>query len=188
MKYGKILARVAVLSAITAMAAQAQSTTCGPDGSGNLSNGATACFQTHVLSTTVNDILLLTVDNGPTSLGNPMAVNYGPLANYSGATPLAATSTRTVKVVANRAHQVTISSTANFGSAPAGVTKPAADVEWKKTGGSFAALSTTGAAVITGTEGTPDTNTALSFQSRWAFERDVPGPYALTVTLTLAAN
>ncbi len=191
MKLSKLVASAAVMSAISAVSAQAQ-ITCGPDGSGNLAVNATACSQNHTVSTTVNDILLLTVSTASTGLGNPTSVNYGARAlnAYLTATPLAASAGPNVKVVANRAYEVSIAaSTANFGTAPGGVSKPAGDVEWMKTSGAFAALSnTTPAVVLTSTTGTVDTNTNLSYQSRWAFERDVPGSYSLTLSLTLAAK
>lgn len=189
MKLGKILA-TAVVASVAATSAQAQAVTCGPNGSGNLAVDASACSQNHTVSTTVNDILLLTVSTSTTGLGNPTTMNYGALAGnaYLAATPLAAAAGPNVKVVANRAYAVSIAaSTPTFG--PLGVNKPASDVEWMATGGSMAALTTgTGAVVFQGSTGTVDTNKDLSFQSRWAYERDVPGAYSLTLTLTLAAK
>lgn len=190
MKLKTILSTAAALTAFSAAAVQAQTTTC-PDGTGNLAVNAAACANTHVVSTTVNDILLLTVTTNATPLGNPTSVNYGALAAnaYLTATPLAANAGPNVKVVSNRAYQVSIASaTANFGSAPGSVAKPAGDVEWKNLTTVMAPLSTTAATVLTSTTGTVNTNTDLSFQSRWAFERDIPGTYALTLSITLAAK
>lgn len=189
MKVSKILV-AGIATAMFAGVAGAQ-VTCGPDGSGNLAVNAAACSQNHTVSTTVNDILLLTVSTASTGLGNPTSTNYGALAAnaYLTAAPLGASAGPNVKVVANRAYDVSIASTtANFGTAPAGVSKPAGDVEWKKTAGTMAPLSTTGASIISSTSGTVNTNTDLSFQSRWAFERDVPGGYSLVLQLTLAAK
>ncbi|GLC27059.1 hypothetical protein [Roseisolibacter agri] len=188
MKLRKLLPAAVALTAVSAVSVQAQST-CGPDGTGNLAVNATACSQNHVVSTTVNDILQLTVSTGTTGLGNPTIANYGALAGnaYLSATPLAASAGPNVKVVANRAYQVSIAATtATFG--PGTVNKPASDVEWTKTSGTFAALGTSGAEIIAGTTGTVNTNTDLSFRSRWAFERDLPGEYSLTLQLTLAAK
>ncbi len=189
MKFGKVMAAAVALTAM-AGTAQAQTTT-GPDGSGNLAINATATSQQHTVSTTVNDILLLTVSTAATGLGNPTSVNYGALASngYLAATALPAAAGPNVKVVANRAFEVSIASTlANFNSAPAGVSKPAGDVEWKTTVGTFAPLGTTAALVLNNTTGTVGLDTNLSFQSRWAYERDVPGSYSMTLTLTLAAK
>ena len=187
----KIAAIIVASAALTlsATGARAQTTTC-PDGTGNLPALATACSHTHTLSTTVNDILLLTVSANATGLGNPTSANYAPLATPSSATPLSAVATPNVKVVANRAFQVSIAAaTTNFSTAPTGVTKPAGDVEWAQSNAAtvFLSLASTGATVMSGI-GTPDTNRNLSFRSRWAFERDVPGAYSIQVTLTLAAN
>jgi hypothetical protein len=188
MKVTKMLVAATMLTAVSAMTAQAQSGTCGPDGSGNLAINATACARTHDVTTTVNDILQLTLNSSSTNLGNPTIANYGPLATYaSAATPLPASAGPNVKIVANRAYELSIAATtATFG--PSGVNKPSTDVEWTKVGGTYAGLSTGAAQVLASTQGTADTNTDLSFRSRWAFERDVPGAYTLTLQLTLAAK
>ena len=186
-KFAALFVASAAFTALSASAAQAQ-TTC-PDGVGTFSTGATACTRSVSLSTTVADILLLTVSATTASLGNPTSANYGPAASYAtGAAPLVAAISPNVKVVANKAFQVSIAATTStFG--PGTVAKPASDVQWGQAGtsGTFLGLTTAGAAVMSGT-GTPDTNVNLTFQSRWAFERDVPGTYTLLVTLTLAAN
>ncbi len=190
-KFAALLVSSAALTILSVSSAQAQTSTC-PDGVGNLAAPATACTHTHTLSTTVNDILLLTVTSSTpnaTALGNPTSVNYAPQATIGTATPLPALTSPNVKVVANKAFQVSIAAaTANFTGTGA-ANKPAGDVEWAQSNApaAFLALSTTGAPVMSGT-GTPDTNRNLTFQSRWAFERDVPGTYSLVVTLTLAAN
>ncbi len=194
MKFAKVFASAIALSAVSVGTAQAQAGTCGVDGvSGTAAVNATICNPTHVVSTTVSDILLLNITTGSTNLGAPTTANYGALAGnaYLTATPLAASAGPVVKVVANRAYEVSLTSEANFSTAPAGVTKPAGDVQWKNSTGSFVALTTTagpGSIVLSGATGTADTNTALSFRSRWAFERDLPGNYAMTLTLTLAAK
>ncbi len=188
-KFAALFVASAAFTALSASAAQAQTTSC-PDGVGNRTAGVSACVHTHTLSTTVNDILLLTVSTDATGLGNPTSVNYAPGATIGTATPLAAVASPNVKVVANKAFQVSIAAaTTNFAVAPGTVVKPASDVQWGQAGtsGSFLGLTTAGAAVMSGI-GTPDTNVNLTFQSRWAFERDVPGVYTLAVTLTLAAN
>ena len=186
-KFAALFVASAAFTALSASAAQAQ-TTC-PDGAGPFATGATVCTRSVSLSTTVNDILLLTVSATTASLGNPTSANYGPASSYAtGATPLVVAITPNVKVVANRGFQVSIAAgAAAFG--PGTVGKPASDVQWGQTGpsGTFLGLTTAGAPVMSGT-GTPDTNVNLTFQSRWAFERDVPGLYTLAVTLTLAAN
>lgn len=190
-KFAALLVASAALTALSSTSLQAQTSTC-PDGTGNLAAPATACTHTHTLSTTVYDILLLTVTSSTpnaTALGNPTSVNYAPQANIGSATPLPALTSPNVKVVANKAFQVSIAAaTTNFTGSGA-ANKPAGDVEWAQSGASttFLALSTTGAPVMSGI-GTPNTNRNLTFQSRWAFERDVPGTYSLVVTLTLAAN
>ena len=187
MKFGKMVASAVALTALAATA-QAQTTT-GPNGSGNLAVNAVATTQQHTVSTTVNDILLLTVSSSSTGLGNPTSVNYGALSGnaYLTATPLAAAAGPNVKVVANRAFEVSITAPATM-TAPAGVTKPAGDVEWKTAAGAFAPLGTTAALVLNNATGTVGLDTNLSFQSRWAYERDVPGSYSMILTLTLAAK
>lgn len=190
-KFAALLVASAALTALSATSAQAQTTAC-PDGTGNLSAGATACTHTHTLSSTVNDILLLTVTSSTanaTALGTPTSVNYAPQATIGSATPLVAATMPNVKVVANKAFQVSIASTTLNFAAPSGVTKPASDVEWAQSNApaAFLGLGLTGAPVMSGI-GTPNTNRDLTFRSRWAFERDVPGAYSLIVTLTLAAQ
>ena len=187
-KFAALFVASAAFTALSASAVQAQ-TTC-PDGAGPFATGATVCTRSVSLSTTVADILLLTVSATTASLGNPTSANYGPQAAgaYLTTTPLVVAITPNVKVVANRGFQVSIAAgAAAFG--PGTVGKPASDVQWGQTGpsGTFLGLTTAGAPVMSGT-GTPDTNVNLTFQSRWAFERDVPGLYTLAVTLTLAAN
>ena len=191
-KFAALFVASAAFTALSASAAQAQTTSC-PDGVGNRTVGQQACVHTHTLSTTVNDILLLTVTSSipnATALGTPTSANYAPELTIGSATPLVAATSPNVKVVANKAFQVSIAAaTTNFSVAPATVSKPASDVEWAQSGtpGAFLGLTTAGATVMSGI-GTPDTNRNLTFQSRWAFERDKPGSYTLVVTLTLAAN
>ncbi len=151
--------------------------------SSNQSSGNTI-----VLCMNVRDVLLMTLSTSTSSLGTPKLVNYGAQSSYlSTATPLAATGPD-VTIVANRAYEVTIAAAqATFATAPAGVSKPTSDVQWIKSGGAATSLSTTGASLATGTAGTAP-SFQLSFQSRWAFERDKPGSYSTTITLTLAAK
>ena len=188
-KFAALFVASAAFTALSASAVQAQTGSC-LNGTSTLALGAPSCVHTHTLTSTVNDILLLTVSTDATGLGNPTSVNYAPELNIGLATPLVAAISPNVKVVANRAFQVSIAAaTTSFSVAPPSVTKPASDVQWAQSSAStvFAGLATTGATVMSGI-GTPDTNRNLSFQSRWAFERDVPGVYTLSVTLTLAAN
>lgn len=190
-KFAALFVASAAFTALSASAAQAQTGSC-PDGvGGTRAIGVTACVHTHTLSSTVNDILLLTVTSSTpnaTALGTPTSVNYAALAAIGSVTPLAATTSPNVKVVANRAFQVSIAAaTSTFG--PTGVNKPASEVEWAQSDASstFLGLAIAGAPVMSGI-GTTDTNRNLTFRSRWVFERDVPGTYTLAVTLTLAAN
>lgn len=135
----------------------------------------------------VSDVLLLTIDANSSSLGTPKMVNYGPLATYTtSATPLAALASRTIAITANRAYDLSISAPqATFG--PSGVNKPIGDIQWRVGAGAFLPMSTTATSLgLAGTAGT--TAPTLSFQSRWAFERDVPGSYSTTIVLTLSAR
>ena len=194
-KFAALFVASAAFTALSASAAQAQTGSC-PDGTGtgNIAALATACVHTHTLSSTVTDILLLTVTSttpNATALGTPLTVNYAPEATIGSATPLIAGTSPSVKVVANKAFQVSIAAaTTNFSVAPGTVAKPASDVQWSQSNASttFLGLTTIGAPVMSGTNGTAEAIRSLIFQSRWAFERDKPGSYALVVTLTLAAN
>ncbi len=194
MKKLSMVLAAAALSAVSTVA-QAQ-TTCGPDGVGQLAVNATACSQSHTLTSTVNDILRLTVSTTTTGLGTPLSTNYGAAADYlTTATPLSAATGPNVKVVANRPYEISIAAAAaTFTTTPyagfaGSVNKPTSDVQWGKGASpTFVALSTSAASVFAGSTGTADTNTGLSFRSRWNYERDVPGDYSMTVTLTLAAK
>lgn len=135
----------------------------------------------------VKDVLLLTVDGNSSSLGIPKLLNYGPLATYTtSASPLAALASRSITVTANRAYDLSIAAAqSTFG--PSGVNKPVGDIQWRVGAGAFAPISTTATSLgLTGTAGTA--SSTISFQSRWAFERDVPGSYSTTVVLTLSAR
>lgn len=189
-KFAALFVASAAFTALSASAVQAQTTPC-PDGANNLAIGLPACNKIVTLTTTVNDILLLTVGTPAFGLGNPTSVNYGAEASnayLTSATPLLAATTSTVSVTANRAFEVSIGSPTSFSTSPSGVSKPTSDVQWRKGVVAFAALTTGGAVVMSKAAGTTVDSETLSFQSRWAFERDKPGTYELVVTLTLAAK
>ena len=177
----RLLAAVVLCaSALVARTAHAQCTANATTATTTTSLSLSLCMH-------VNDVLLLTIDANSSLLGTPKMVNYGPLATYaSSATPLAALSTRAITVTANRAYDLSISAPqATFG--PSGVNKPIGDIQWKVDAGAFLPIGTT--ATSFGLAGATGTSSAtLSFRSRWAFERDVPGSYSTTIVLTLSAR
>lgn len=179
------VAIAAVISMVPSSIAFAQCPTTATATGTVSSASVTICMQ-------VKDVLRITYTSSSTALNSPTKVNYGAVAAnayLTSATPLAASAGPTLSVVANRGYQITVAAaTANFSTAPSGVTKPSSDIQWKSSSTSFVALTTSGAAALTGVAALTATSTTLSFQTRWAFERDKPGSYSTGVLITLAGN
>jgi len=71
--------------------------------------------------------------------------------------------------------------------APARANKPAGDLKWSTaSGGSFSALTTTDANLVSGAA-TASTATTLYFQTLYNWTLDTPGSYTLSVVLTLTS-
>lgn len=172
----QLAAFVATLALAAAANAQATCLVTGAAGS---------CTTTATTSTiTVPTILRMTIGSGTTSFGTISAATYN-----TGSTDVAGPS---VVVKANQAWRVQISSSATFWTAvntdglnPARTTKPRADLLWGPAiGGSFTAMSGTGAQIGSGTR-TGGTTIPLAFRSLWNYTLDTPGNYSLSVTFTL---
>ena len=137
------------------------------------------CSVTTTASVVVPTLQKLTLSATTTALGVPTIDNVDSVAN-----PVA-TAGPSVTGKANVPFSVTIAAGgANF-TAPAGVTKVAGDLSWSLTsGGSYTALSTTGANVIhqTATGGT--TTVSMFYHTAW-HSTDAPGSYSLNIVYTL---
>jgi hypothetical protein len=65
--------------------------------------------------------------------------------------------------------------------------KAAGDLQWDVGSGTFTSLSTIAANVYGSSQPAGTTPTAFTYRTRWSYEDDVPGDYALTVVYTVTA-
>ena len=145
-----------------------------------------SCNQPGSVSMTAGRVVRLQLSAGSTALTAPTPADFD--AGFN------STSGPTLTVSANSAWSLTLrastalwTATNTSPGAPARTNKPAADLLWSTTsGGSYNALTTTDATLVTGAA-TASTSTTLYLQTLYGWTPDTPGTYGLTVVLTLTA-
>ena len=137
-------------------------------------------------SMTASRVVRLQMSAGSTALTAPTPADFDAGLN--------ATTGPTVTVSANaawtlslRAAAATWTATNTSPGAPARTTKPAADLKWSTaSNGSFSALTTSDANLVTGSA-TASNATTLYFQTLYSWTLDTPGNYSMSVVLTLTS-
>ncbi len=145
-----------------------------------------SCTQPGSVSMTAGRVVRLQMGAGSTALTAPTTADFD--AGFN------ATTGPTLTVSANAPWTLSLRSTATFWSAtntspgaPARTTKPAGDLRWSTaTNGTFLALTTSDASLVTGAATASDATT-IYFQTLYNWALDTPGNYSLTVVLTLTA-
>ena len=176
-------ASVLVLGTLSASALEAQPFSCAVTGTGS----AGACSLTHRLNGNVPTLVELEMNTDVTNFTAPTITNFGAGNEQLVTGP-------ELSVRANRGWAVTIqAATANFSTAPSGVTKPAGDVGFgivnagaACSGATFAALSNGTASALFG-GGAGNTARQLCFEILWNLGNDAPGNYELGMNLSLSA-
>lgn len=141
------------------------------------------CTITNTASATVGDILKLSLNTAaPTDLGTPTAADFD--AGYMDA----AGPTATVK--ANRPWSVAVSGAAasfTYTGALADPNKPATDLKWGTAAGTYPNDMGSSAVLFSGASGTAGSSQQVFYRTLFAYDKDVPGTYSLTVNFTLSA-
>jgi hypothetical protein len=134
-------------------------------------------------SSTVADVMQLTLSSTSSDLGSPTATEYA--TGYMDAGGPTAT------VKSNRPWRVTVvGNAANFSyTAPlaSGLTnsKTAADLKWGTAAGTYGSNMGSAAQLSSG-NGTSGAPQQIFFRTQWAWATDVPGTYSLVVNFTLS--
>src|SRR5262249_1227676 len=147
-----------------------------------------SCTVTSTHSLTMPSLLTLTMTAFTSRTNEPLNAPTG-MADYTAATIQMPTTGPTVSVQANRGYKVQISAAAaNFTSSTT-YSKPAGDLAWSTSAvGTFAALTTTPADIVTGTATFGSASTGLFYKTTYNFASDLPGTYSLNVVFTLVAQ
>lgn len=142
------------------------------------------CTLTQTVSTSIPDLMKMTLSANTFTLTAPAVGDFG----ADSTAHITEGSTFTVTVQSNRKYNVTVSSPTNF-TAPAGVTKPASDLQYAVDGGSFTQMSNTAANLYGATQSTTFGRAAtIGFKTDWHFVNDASGAYSLILTYTLVGQ
>lgn len=131
---------------------------------------------------TVNDVLRLTLSSATTGLGTPVEADYD--AGYRDAAG------PTASVKSNRPWHVDVSGGAASFTYTGSLTnpnKPASDLLWGTTAGTYGNNMGTSAVLASGASGTGNGLASIYFRTLWSWASDVPGSYGLVINFTLAA-
>jgi hypothetical protein len=93
-------------------------------------------------------------------------------------------------VKANRPWHVDIAgagATFTYTGSLANPNKPATELQWGTTAGTYGNNMGASAVLLSGTTGTGNASQAIFFRTMWAWASDVPGSYSLVINFTLAA-
>ena len=170
-RFWRVAVAALLATALTATRTAAQSCTTNP-----CTVGVTA-------SSTVADVMQLTLSSTTTDLGSPTATEFA--AGYMDASGPTAT------VKSNRPWKVTVvGNAANFSyTAPpaSGLTntKAAGDLRWGTAAGTYGSNMGSAAQLSSG-NGTSGSAQQIFFRTQWAWATDVPGTYSLVVNFTLS--
>lgn len=136
------------------------------------------------VSMTAGRVVRLLMSTGSTALATPNTADFD--AGFNATTgPSLTISANAPWTLHIRANSAVWTATNTSPGAPARINKPAGDLQWSTApNGSFAALTTSDANLVTGTA-TASAATTLYFQTLYDWAVDSPGNYSLTVVLTL---
>lgn len=168
-----LLSAIAVLGLAAPAHAQAA---CGD-------TGATAsCSLSGVtVTTTVQNIVYMAIDVNNFGLTAPTGADFsgGSTATITDATA------QTLTVKANAAWTLTVKGAAWSGTG--NNSKAPGDLSWNVNGGgTFTAMTTSAATVLTGSA-TGSTTAAIGYKTTWNLTTDTPGTYTMALTYTLSA-
>ena len=133
-------------------------------------------------SATVNDVLRLTLSGTTTSLGTPAETDYD-----AGFKDVAGP---TASVKSNRPWHVDLAGAAatfSYSGSLANPNKPATDLLWGTSAGTYGNNMGSSAVLLNGATGTGSASQAIFFRTLWSWASDVPGAYSLVINVTLAA-
>ena len=138
------------------------------------------CTVAVTANATVGDILQLTLSSTTTNLGDPTAADFS-AGHLSAAGP-------STTVIANRPYHVdVVGAAANFSYVGAyGVIKPASDLKWGTSAGSYTNNMGTSAQLMGG-NATAGASQNIFFDTQWNVTNDGPGAYSLVVNFTASA-
>jgi len=144
------------------------------------------CNVPGTVSMTAGRVVRLLMSSGSTALASPTTADFD--AGFNSTTgPSLTISANAPWTLYIRANSAVWTATNTSPGAPARVNKPAGDLQWSTAAsGSFTALTTSDANLVTGTA-TASAATTLYFQTLYDWTVDTPGSYGLTVVLTLTA-
>lgn len=137
-------------------------------------------------SITIPQLLSIDVSNTAVTFAQPALADWN--AGYIGNSSAASV----VDTRGNVTHRVTISAdaaTMGYAGDEDDPLKPAGDLQWSNSGGSFAGLTTGGANVVSGLSRGSNTAAAeVSYRMLLSDAADVPGTYSLAFTFTVVAD
>lgn len=184
MKPLALVLALATVTVATLPARSLQAQTCNTDGTATVAAATTICTVTVAATSTVNDVMRLTLGSITQNLGTPLEADY--TAGYK---DVAGT---TVIVKSNRAWKVTVVAAgaftygANGSGLTRGVPKPASDLLWGTVSGTYGNNMGASAQLDAGNGTSGSTAKQIFFRTNWAWATDVPGTYAITLNFTLA--
>jgi hypothetical protein len=135
---------------------------------------------------TAGRVVQLQMSAGSTALTAPTPADFD--AGFNATTgPTLTVSANAPWTLSLRAVAATWTATNTSPGAPARTTKPAADLKWSTaSNGSFSALTTSDANLVTGSA-TASNATTLYFQTLYSWTLDTPGNYSMSIVLTLTS-
>lgn len=168
---------LAILLAASGVRARAQCTAAG---------APATCSQPGSVSMTAGRVVRLQMSAGSTSLTAPTTTDFD--AGFNSTTgPTLTVSANAAWTLHIRAASALWTATNTMSGVVARANKPAADLKWSTaSGGSFTALSTSDASLVSG-GATASNATTLYFQTLYNWSLDTPGNYSLSIVLTLTS-
>jgi len=145
-----------------------------------------SCGLPGTVSMTAGRVVRLQMAAGSTPLTAPTPTDFD--AGFNATTgPTLTVSANASWTLSLRAAAATWTATNTSPGAPARTNKPAADLKWSTaSNGTFAALTTSDASLVTGSA-TASSATTLYFQTMYTWTLDTPGNYSMAVVLTLTS-
>jgi len=145
-------------------------------------SGATCTVE---ITMPVSDVLRLSLSTSSIALGNPIEADF--LAGYHDISGTAVN----VTVKSNRPFTVQLGSVTpafSYSGTMANPNKPASDLRWTTSAGGLSTTTNSfGSTSTLLSQGAGTVTQPLFLRTLWSFASDVPGTYALTVRLTVAA-
>src|ERR1700720_4193861 len=150
------------------------------------SGAPASCGLPGSVSMTAGRVVRLQMSAGSTALTAPTPADFD--AGFNATTgPTLTVSANASWTLSLRAVAATWTATNTLPGAPARTTKPAADLRWSTaSNGSFVALTTSDANLVTGSA-TASNATTLYFHTLYSWTLDTPGIYGMSIVLTLTS-